>query len=295
MKLNYERGLTLVELLLGVTLLAMLGTATGVMVSASLEANRNITSRSGLYQEGLLTMTRITAGLKKTTFVLIPNSHGPTRNILAFSRLVNDDNDFYFGDPLFPRIDEDLNNYFMWASYGIQGIDDDNDGLIDDGVFTDDDEDNTKQEEILNGIDDDGDGSIDEDVCSDMNLDGAPGIQGIDDDGDGQVDEMQNPQYFVDDDEDGVKNEEEVNVVMYSFDSAVTTLSEIHVDPRDGIYNNPPTVVLSNNVTNFEAFFEAPERIRITLTLTGDDGESVTFIEYVCPRNVLQKTGKRVR
>jgi hypothetical protein len=36
-------------------------------------------------------------------------------------------------------------------------------------------------------------------------------------------------------------------------------------------------------------------RISIALTLTADDGKSIQFFEYVYPRNILQKTGKRVR
>ena len=55
------------------------------------------------------------------------------------------------------------------------------------------------------------------------------------------------------------------------------------------------TVDLSTRVTLFRVTWEAPERILVELTLTGDDGESVAFSEYVHPRNTLQKVGKRVR
>jgi hypothetical protein len=53
-------------------------------------------------------------------------------------------------------------------------------------------------------------------------------------------------------------------------------------------------------VTAFTVTYEPPDathdpRILISLTLTGDDGETLRFTEYVVPRNVLQKIGKRVR
>jgi len=241
-----------------------------------------------------MAMERMTAGAKKTTFLIVPNGHNPTRNILAFSRLVNSDNDFYFGDPLFPRIDEDTDQSFSFGGWGIQGVDVDGDGSVDEANWTDDDEDGLEQEETFDGLDNDGDGSIDEEVKGDLTGDGLPGIAGMDDDGDGVVDNMPNPNYKNDDDEDRQQDEEEVLFVVYLYDSSTNTLTEIHAGPDNGIYG-APTVVLSDRVTNFEAFFEAPERIRITLELTDDDGESVTFVQYVHPRNVYQRKGKRVR
>jgi hypothetical protein len=242
-----------------------------------------------------MAMERMTAGVRKTTFLTVPNGQSPTRNILAFSRLVNTDNDFYFGDPLFPRIDEDTDNFFTAGGYGILGVDEDGDGNFDEGTIFDDDEDGVIDEDRWDGIDNDGDGSVDEEANGDFNHDAKAGIKGIDDDGDGQVDEMASPSMSADDDEDGLKNEEEVLFAVYSYDSSTNTLTEIHADPSSGINNPAPKVVLSDHVTNFEAFFEAPERIRITLELTGDEGESVTFTQYVCPRNVYQRLGKRVR
>jgi prepilin-type N-terminal cleavage/methylation domain-containing protein len=290
-----DSGLTLVELLVALTIMGILVVAAMPLLSNSLEANHQGTARSELYQEGLMAMERMTAGVRKTTFLAVPNAHSPTRDILAFSRLVNSDNDFYFGDPLFPRIDEDTNDYFTFGGWGIQGVDIDGDGSFDEGNFKDEDEDGLVDEDLFDGLDNDGDGSIDEEVSQDLTGDAMPGILGIDDDGDGAVDEMANPNYINDDDEDGVKDEEEVLFAVYSYDSSTNTLTEIHSDPNSGIYNPAPQVVLSDHVTNFEAFFEAPERIRITLELTNDNGESVTFTEYVCPRNVYQRNGKRVR
>ena len=169
---------------------------------------------------------------------------------------------------------------------GIAGIDDDGDAQIDEWLLwnQDDDEDGVIDEDPIDGVDNDGDGNIDEDCGIDTNNDGAPGIVGMDDDGDGVVDEGS----IWDDDEDGQYGRDVLNEVIYAFDNGTNTLAESF--PQTG-----ESVVLSNHVTSFEAKYISPTQIRILLRLTGDDGESVTFTEHVCPRNTLQKTGKRVR
>jgi len=53
-------------------------------------------------------------------------------------------------------------------------------------------------------------------------------------------------------------------------------------------------------VTTFIVTYEPEDanhnpRISILLELTGDDGELLTFSEYVYPRNIVQKTGKWVQ
>jgi hypothetical protein len=235
-------------------------------------------------------MERMTHGVKRCTFLLIPQSLGPQRELLAFSGTINDDGDYYFGDPLLPRIDEDLApDMNEDGKNGIAGIDDDGDGSIDEwsGFFNgqnDDEGSAAADEDWLDGLDNDGDGSIDEDVPGDSNNDGAPGIKDMDDDGDGEVDEGS----IYDDDEDGSLAEVGLIPVIYLFDSGTGTLSE-------SIPYTGETVELANHVSLFQVRYEAPQRILIELTLTTDDGENIAFSEYVCPRNTLQKTGKRVR
>jgi prepilin-type N-terminal cleavage/methylation domain-containing protein len=286
-------GLTLVELLVAMTIVGIIALAAMPLLSSSIEAHNKGMARSRLYHEGLLIIERITTGLKKTTILLVPNGHTPTRDILAYSRLVNTDNDFYFGDPLFPRIDEDPPNDFSSGSHGVLGIDEDGDGSIDEGSWDDEDEDGNIQEDFLNGLDDDGDGSIDEEAVREYNQDNMPGIVGIDDDGDGTVDEDSNKP--ADDDEDGVLDEEEILFVVYTHDSANNTLTEIYSDAASGINNPAPKNVLSDRVTVFEAKHLSPTDIKITLRLQGEDGEEIEFVENVYPRNTLQRTGKWVR
>ena len=290
---KYREGLTLVELLVAITIVSIIALAAMPMLSTSIESHNQGMTRSRLYHEGLLIIERITTGLKKTTILLVPNGHTPTRDILAYSRLVNTDNDFYFGDPLFPRVDEDPDVEFSGGSYGVKGVDEDGDGTADEESWDDEDEDGSTQEDFLNGLDDDGDGNIDEEAVDDYNQDSMPGFEGMDDDGDGAVDEdATQPE---DDDEDGTSDEEEILFVVYTFDSANNTLTEIYTDAESGINDPAPKNVLSDHVTFFEAKYLDPTDIKITLRLQGEDGEEIEFNEHVYPRNTLQRTGKWVR
>ena len=78
------------------------------LLDASLQAHQHGTGRASLHREGLLAMSRMTEGVRRCTFLLVPNAHTVRRDLLVFSGLTNDDKDHYFDDALFPRIDEDL-------------------------------------------------------------------------------------------------------------------------------------------------------------------------------------------
>jgi hypothetical protein len=278
--------MTLLELLLAVTGMAIISAAATFFLSTTLDIEIQGSSRSELYREGLSAMEKMKERVKRTTYLLIPNAHNTTRDILAVSDMINDDNDYYFGDPLFPRIDEDLGGRYTTAGNGIFLIDDDGDG---------DDEDGSNDEELLDGIDNDGDGNIDEDLGQDIQNDTFPGIMGIDDDADGQVDEMSGGGDKNDEDEDGLKGEESLVPIVYMYDPAIDTLWEIATDQNSG--TSPPAVwtALSTHVTLFQVTWEAPQRILIELTLTGDDDSTIQFSEYVYIENTFQKLGKRVR
>ncbi len=286
MRTTNEKGFTLVELLLAITIMGIIAGATMPLLSTMLNAHASLSARSSLYQEGMLIMERMTNGVRLSTYLLIPNNHNQTRDILAFSGLVNDDSDYYFNDPLFPKYDEDLHTDANDdGEPGIAGYDDDGDGETDEGSFNsgDDDEDGLINEDPIDGIDNDGDGNIDEDVGWDTYNDGLPGIAGIDDDQDGEVDEGSQ----WDDDEDGSFGEVGHIPVIYTFNNGTNTLTE--TIPFTG-----ETTDLSTHATNFMAKYKTPTLIQITLELTGDDGKVITFEEFVCVRNILQKTGKRV-
>jgi prepilin-type N-terminal cleavage/methylation domain-containing protein len=279
MKRIDQKGLTLVELLFATAILGIIAAAAIPLLSVLLESHKNGSARFQLYHEGLIAMERMTDGVRRSTFLLIPNAHNPTRDILAFSGYVNEDNDFYFNDSRFPRIDEDPKTEMIDNGLsGIAGVDDDGDTLTDESDRNDDDEDGLVNEDQLDGTDNDGDGNIDEDTGDDAN------VAGMDDDADGSVDEGD----ARDDDEDGAINEDPLNPIIYFYDSGINTLKVTYT-------NDGQTIVLSDHVSAFQVNYEAPEKILITLTLTGDTSESITFTEYVYPRNTYQKTGKRVK
>lgn len=285
MKRLDERGLSLIELLTAITIFAIIAVGATGLLSAALDSSSYGEKRYGLYRESLIIMERLTGRVRRCTFLLIPNAHTPTRDILAVSGFHNDDGDNYFDDSLFPRIDEDPQDDINDdGESGIDGIDDDGDGSIDEESSMDDDEDNANDEDPLDGVDNDGDGNVDEDMPDDINGDNEAGIAGIDDDGDGSIDEGQTN----DDDEDGSRDEDPLNAIIYLFDSGSNTLTE-------SVPHIGQTTVLSTRVTVFQATFDTPDRILITLTLTGDDGETVTFSEYVHIENTYQRIGKRVK
>jgi prepilin-type N-terminal cleavage/methylation domain-containing protein len=289
MRCSDEKGLTLIEIVIAVALMGIIAAGTTALVSSYLSTHAYATAKSSLYREGLMAMERMTDSVRRCTYLAIPNAHAPNRDILAVSGFINDDNDFYFGDPLFPRIDEDSgNNMNNDGMPGISGRDDDGDSSIDEGGALNsynDDEDDLTDEEFQDGLDNDGDGNIDEDLGIGFNMDFAPGIKGMDDDGDGTVDEGS---YLSDDDEDGQDSEDPFNEVIFFIQNGTNDLKE-------EIPSAGSSIVLSEHVTSFQVTYEAPERILITMTLTGDDGDTVTFTEYVHPRNTYQKIGKRVQ
>ena len=293
MRMFAEEGLTLVELLMAIAIFGLIAAGATTLLSASLGAQAQGEASYKLYQEGLIIMERLTNEVKTTTLLHIPNNHTPIRTILAFSDNTNDDDpdDYYFNDPLFPRFDEDTDNQLFDDGFGIPGLDDDGDGTVDDGAAKDDeDEDGTVDEEILDGLDNDGDGNIDEDLGSDSNQDSEPGISGIDDDGDSSVDEGN----VEDDDEDGTRDEDSPNLILYTLDAPNTTLYKVTPDPDDGM-TSAVYATISERVTFFQTEYIDADKILIELTLTNADGKTVAFSEYVSPRNRYQKTGKRVK
>ena len=289
MRNNGTEGVTLVELVITVSIVGIIASAASALMLTGLQAYETGTATANLYHEGYNAMERMTSGVRRSTIVLIPNGNNTTRDLLAISGSVNDDDDYYFDDTLFPRIDEDPGDDMdESAESGIKTIDDDGDGGTDESGANDDDEDGASDEEIYNGLDDDGDGSIDEDTGDDMNLDGQSGFASIDDDGDGAIDEA-DPD---DDDEDGSTGEDRYNPTMF----ALLNGNELHeIPPPDPATANPGTgVLLSEHVTSFLVTFDAPERVLIELTLTGDNGDEIEFAEYAFPRNTYQWNGKRV-
>ena len=132
MKRTGQSGFTLVELLMTISVLGIIATASGALFTMSIEAQSKGSSRAELQREGMVAMERMTNGLRRATHLMIPNHHSKSRRILAFSGLINDDGDYYFNDPLFPKYDEDFaSDMDEDGANGMVAYDDDGDGRID--------------------------------------------------------------------------------------------------------------------------------------------------------------------
>lgn len=294
------RGFSLVELTLSLGLLALLGVSLVGLVETSLDAQAVGDDRSELHAQGILALERMVTSVQRSTTVHFPNAHDPDRTMLAVSGAINNDSDAYFDDGAYPRIDDDFwSDMTLDTQPGIAGYDDDGDGLVDEAPgalcdhYEDDDEDGACNEDPWDGVDNDKDGNIDEDVSYDMNGDGKPGIIHYDDDGDGLIDEETVSPSVSDDDEDGQTAEDRLNPVIWELDKPAAVLKE--VVPQSGASG-----VLCRNVSDFVATYAPPTATRgplitIALTLVSDDGETVTLVETVYPRNVLQRWGRRLR
>jgi len=295
-----NRGFTLIELLIAITIMAAIFVSVARLVAACPRVDDVDDGTSAVYEEGLLAMEKMVSGVKACTYLHIPNNHNSTRDVLAFSGVKNDDSDYYFGDSLFERTDEDTPSDMSNDSFpGLALYDDDGDGAIDEAgglawtdAIKDDDEDGSFDEDPLDGIDNDGDGNVDEDLPADSNADSAPGTAQVDDDADGSVDESGGGN-AINDDEDSIGDEDAADALIYYFDGGINAIWEAF--PQAGTSG-----VLCNNVTAFSVVYNPPDAITdpyitISVTLVAPDGESVTIVEDVYPRNIVQKCGKRVK
>jgi prepilin-type N-terminal cleavage/methylation domain-containing protein len=294
-----RRGFTLVELVIGITLTALLAVAFARLITASVRASTGYEDELARSEEGILAMERIRAQLERAPAVMIPNAHDPTRGILAFARDANADGDSYFGDGSFPRSAEDVpGDMTADDKPGIEGVDDDGSGNTDENHFwppswsrLDDDEDGSLDEDPIDGVDNDGDGNIDEDPPSDNNDDGQPGLASFDDDADGGTDEGGSD---ADNDEDGTDNEDPIGPMIIRLDGG-THLLEAWSS------NTVKLGTLCSHVSSFSTLYswdENPENapvVTISLTVQCDGGGTQTYTESVYLRNAQQFCGKRVR
>lgn len=225
--LKSERGLTLVELLISITIISLIAVASVQLVAGSLDSWNNNRGKADLLATARLAMERMVTGVRTTTWVLLPLMiSDPTdpgypasswypRDILAVSGMIDND-----GDGL---ADEDTSWDICWNNRpGLSNIDDNNDGTVDNGA---------------NNRDDDEDGLVNEDP-----------IDGIDNDDDGRVDEDPDGFFYSsmeDDDGDGAWGEDVFDPVIYYLNG--TTLNERHDE-----YNWTNTDdVIAENVAEF--------------------------------------------
>ena len=312
---RYRRqGFTYVEMMLSVTIMAVVMMALMGVINTATETGDKVRTSNDLTRQARFAMQRMVRFAGHSRHLMLPLRDNPSTNwpenlreqtipasapigdstfssaVLAVT-LPHDidldqdgtpdaDDD---GDGLF---DEDLpNDNQLDYAPGIVGIDDDNDGNVDGGNSYDDDEDGASNEDPLDGIDNDGDGSIDEDAPTDANGDGCPGICGVDDDGNGTIDGGS----ADDDDEESGEYEDPYDPVVYYL-SGDTLIERMPVPwNQDGISTDVPVdgldfveSTIAENVTRlrFERLDDgtALELVDIVLELTDpNSGETVSL------------------
>jgi prepilin-type N-terminal cleavage/methylation domain-containing protein len=251
-------GFTLIELLISLVIGSILLLALNGLVGQGLQTYAAVNGENDLNRQARFAMEQMVRSVSRSPQLLLPLNDNPATNwpehireqtippsppvgdsvaataVLAViqDRSVDLDRD---GTPdadqdADGRFDEDppgdLTND---QSPGIYLIDDDGDGLIDEGGNPADDDEagGVSGDDPINGLDDDGDATTDEDPDNDVNLDGCPGICGVDEDGDGLIDES----VAGDDDEDGVSDEDWLDPVVFYLDNG--TLMQRNPVPWD--------------------------------------------------------------
>jgi prepilin-type N-terminal cleavage/methylation domain-containing protein len=289
-----RHGFTLVELLLVLAIAGVLLSAVGGLIGSALRTQTTVRERNDLTRQARFAMGRMVAAVRDTRRLMIPLAENPATawseslrdpGVLAVTldpTIDRDADGFADADnDKDGRIDEDLpgDNNKDFAP-GIVGIDDDGDGVADEGGEpNDNDEDGTPTEDSLDGVDNDGDGAVDEDISSDNNKDFAPGIAGVDDDQDGQIDETPN----TNNDEDGSIADDWLDPVVYFLNGTDLVERLPNLNPVDGTDYTERTV--AENVTSFVVERIPAARavlVAITLELTGPSGESLTLSTKVC-------------
>ncbi len=274
--MKQQIGLSLIEILLAVTLAGILIASMQGLVSLALNAESSTRARNDSLQQGRFAMQMMVNSVRMTRRLMIPLSENTNtvyseseRKVLAVTMDptldrdkdgwsdANNDKDYLDmnnngsqndGEP--ERVDEDPGGDLTNDdAAGIIGIDDNGDGTVDNGQGAkDDDEDGNKDEDPVNGTDDDviKDGAIDEDSADDIQSDNKPGLLGVDDDLDGSIDEG----HRRDDDEDGNKDEDWLDPVVYFLNDKTLMQRVPNINPADGTdYQENP---IAENVTLFQ-------------------------------------------
>ncbi|MDX1528400.1 MAG: prepilin-type N-terminal cleavage/methylation domain-containing protein [Gammaproteobacteria bacterium] len=276
---KHAAGFTLTEVLVTVVILALILVGIAGVLEQTLRAESATRERNDLTRQARFAMDRMTAAVSATRYLMLPLAENPGTvwsesvrepGVLAVTLDPtldrdndgwadgNNDKDFLdinqnaVRDPGEPeRIDEDPHDDISNDSApGIVGIDDDGDGLTDEGSQSaDDDEDGQSDEDRMDGVDNDGDGSVDEDTHADRNKDDQPGVAGVDDDLDGQIDEGSGVSAKQNDDEDDLNQEDWLDAVVYFLSGATLVERMPNVNPLNG--NDFTERVIADNVTRF--------------------------------------------
>ena len=282
----FSHGFTYVELLLAVTISAILVAGLMGVVKTATNVSDDVSQRNELTREARFAMQRMVRTVSHSRKLLLPLNDNPNTNWPEHIReqtippsppigsstfasavlAVTLPHDIDLDDDGIPDADNDGDGRFDEdpgsdntndAAQGIFNVDDDGDGSVDegpqaaDGNYANNDESGADNDDIVDGIDNDLDGSVDEDQGGDMNNDAKSGVTGVDDDQDGAIDEANR----TNDDEDATNNEDWIDPVVFYLDGSVLKERmpspwdvniDFKVDGRDTIVST-----LAENVTRF--------------------------------------------
>ena len=283
-----DSGLTLLELLISVSILAIFASTVAGLFFTGLNAYSNTKDEADLTRQAMYVMERIVSKVRITKFSMMPRAIVNITDFLAISGGIDNDND--------GRIDEDTSaDITNDGQAGIIGIDDDGDGDIDNGTWQDDAEGGVTNSDKYDEIDNDGNLDIDEDPGADMNNDGYPGIKGFDDNDLGWIDNGA----VNDDDEDGTVDEDPVDTLIYYYDAPTKTIKE---KLRNGVTGSTTDVTIAQNVEQFQVQYvydpvttKTGPMLIITLSMKDSKGRQINLYEQVYPRNIVEKDGEKVQ
>ncbi|MFK7794526.1 MAG: prepilin-type N-terminal cleavage/methylation domain-containing protein [Gammaproteobacteria bacterium] len=316
MGITRQNGVSIVELLAAIAILAILITGMSNVIDHALKANQSTQQKNNTALSADFAMQRMVNSVATTRLLLVPQNNKP---LTAFSEHIREQTipvsppesgsskatavlavtlpiSFDLDGDNVPdadndkdgRIDEDYpRDATNDNTSGIIGIDDGGNGVADECFLWGRDDDDeylcVASEDPIDSIDDDDDNNIDEDSSADMNDDNSPGIAGVDDDGDGATDEGDRN----DDDEDGSVDEDWLDpVVYYLNDSALIERIAVpwdenssgSIDGKDYIEST-----IAENVTRlrFERIpmgvGERAQLVEITLELTPPDSQTISL------------------
>lgn len=278
--MSSSRGMTLLELLIAMSILAILGSVGARVLALAIQSWEYNEKQNEAMNEVSWALDHLTQRVRAANNLLLPFKTvgaSSTHSVLAFSAMVDTDEDGLIDEDPGADITND-------QSPGILLIDDDEDGLIDEGKSDDDDDEDAifwwifhwrVDEDSWNSLDDELDGLVDEDPNADLSKDSRSGLAYKDDDGDGLVDEGN----AADDDEDGDEfpgfiDEDPIEYWVYYLDPVNHRLMER--------YYMQPAEILIEKVTTFkvqrvESANHLWPGIYITLGVTISQGEEVLF------------------
>ena len=282
--MKQQSGLSLIELLLSLSLAAVIMLGVSAVANTSVTAGRYSAGRIALDTELQQALLRMRESVARTRKLMIPSPDNPAtaqdeslRSVLAVTldplldrdldgwSDANNDTDFEDldgdtaqddGEP--QRIDEDTGNDMNAdGSSGIAGIDDDGDGSIDEDNKKDDDEDGSNDEDYLN-TDTDDDLAVGEDL-------GKKAVDGGDEDDDG----------------DGATDEVWIDVVVFYVDSDRNLRQHLPaIDAGSGIDSSADMILLSRvselSVQRHYRRGGLRPWVTISLTVVDEEGNSLS-------------------